>query len=163
MLRAMRRWLGAALAMTALLAGACGEDDGDEERARAEVEAEAEAKAQLDSETAAFCSARTNAEAAAPAGSTPTTSLTKANLREQFAKAKEGLDEMVEHAPGEIEADVKVFADAQKGYIEAFEKANFDFTKVDFNSPAFKRLSAAEVQQSSQRVTDYFKTKCGTG
>ena len=161
MLRRMRRCLGAALATVVLLAGACGDDDGDEARARAEVEAEAEAKAAADSETAAFCSARQSAQAAGTPGSTPTTAPTKGSLREQFAKAKEGLDEMVEHAPAEIEADVKVFADAQKGYIEAFEKANFDFTKVD--STAFKRLSDAEVQAASKRVADYFNARCGTG
>ena len=142
--------------------GACGDDDGDEARARAEVEAKAEATAVVDGELAAFCSARLDAEKAAPtAASTPTTALTKEALRAQFAKAKEGLDEMVEHAPAEVEADVKVFADAQKATLDAFQKANFDFTKVDFNNRAFKRLSSPEVQAASQRLTEFFATKCG--
>ena len=161
MLRSMRRWLVAMSVAAVVLSGACGDDDADEAGARAEVEAEAEGKAAVEGEAAAFCSARQDAaKAAAPSGTTPT-SLSKETLKEQFAKAKEGLDEMVEHAPAEIEADVKVLADAQRAYIEAFEKANFDVTKLDVNS--LKSLSDPKVQQATQRVEDYFKTKCATG
>lgn len=158
----MRRGLAIVLAALVVITSACGDDDGEEAGARAEVEAKTAATAVVDSELGAFCSARLDAEKAAPsAASTPTTALTKEGLRAQFAKAKEGLDEMVEHAPAEIEADVKVFADAQKGTFDAFQKANFDFTKVDFNTPAFKRLSSPEVQAASKRLTDFFATKCG--
>ena len=148
------------LTVLVVVTGACGDDDGDEARARAEVEARTEATAAIDGELAAFCAARIDAEKASPAASTPTTALTKEGLREQFGKAKEGLDEMVENAPAEVEADVKVFADAQKATFDAFQKANFDFSKVDFNTPAFKRLSSPEVQAASKRLTDFFAAKC---
>lgn len=158
----MVRGLAIVFAALVVTTGACGGDDSDEERARADLEARTEATAATDGELAAFCSARIDAEKAAPsAASTPTTALTKEGLRAQFAKAKEGLDKMVEHAPAEIEADVKVFADAQKATFDAFQKANFDFTKVDFNTPAFKRLSSPEVQAASKRLTDFFAAKCG--
>ena len=157
----MRRGVAMVFVGLMVATGACGDDDDDEARARAEVEAKTEATAAVDGELAAFCSARVDAEKAAPTASTPTTALTKEALREQFAKAKEGLDEMVEHAPAEIEADVRVFADAQKATFDAFQKANFDFSKVDFNNPAFKRLSSPEVQAASKRLTDFFAAKCG--
>ena len=86
-----------------------------------------------------------------------------ATLRTSLETAKDALAEAVKVAPSEIKADVKLIADAYSPFIEALAKANFDFTKINPQDPAFANIQKPEIAAAGQRVEAWSKANCGTG
>jgi hypothetical protein len=86
-----------------------------------------------------------------------------ASLRSSLEKAKDALDDAVKVAPSEIKADVKVIADAYGPFIDAMAKANFDFTKLNPQDPAFAEIQKPEVAAAAQRIEAWGKAHCGAG
>ena len=86
-----------------------------------------------------------------------------AQLRSALETSKDALADAVKVAPSEIKADVKLIADAYVPFIEAMAKANFDFTKLNPQDPAFANLQKPEIAAASQRIEAWSKANCGTG
>jgi imidazolonepropionase-like amidohydrolase len=84
-----------------------------------------------------------------------------ATLKSSLETAKNALDDAVKVAPSEIKADVKVIANAYGPFIEAMAKANFDFTKVNPQDPAFADIQKPEVAEAAQRIEAWGKAHCG--
>jgi hypothetical protein len=85
-----------------------------------------------------------------------------ASIRATLENAKAALDESVRVAPSEIKADVRVIADAFGPFIEALAKANYDFTKLNPQDPAFAKIQDPQVTAASQRITAWAKAHCST-
>jgi hypothetical protein len=86
-----------------------------------------------------------------------------ASLRSTLETAKDALNEAVKAAPSEIKADVKVIADAYGPFIDAMAKANFDFTKINPQDPAFADIQKPEVAAAAERISEWGTAHCGAG
>jgi hypothetical protein len=84
-----------------------------------------------------------------------------ATLRQSLETAKDALADAVKVAPSEIKADVKVIADAYGPFIDAMAKANFDFTKINPQDPAFAEIQKPEIAAAAQRIEAWGKAHCG--
>lgn len=69
------------------------------------------------------------------------------------------VEQAVAVAPSEITTDVKVLAGAVTGYVNALEKANYDYTKLP--PEARDTIQSPDVQAASTRVSAYAKNVCG--
>ncbi len=84
-------------------------------------------------------------------------------LKASLETAKDALADAVKVAPSEITADVKVIADAYGPFIDAMAKADFDFTKINPQDPAFADIQKPEVAAAAQKIEAWGKANCGTG
>lgn len=87
-------------------------------------------------------------------------SLTNPNsLKDQLSNLKTNADAYVNVAPSEIKADVRVYIDDfLKPIISEFEKANYDFTKL--NASAFASINSAQVQTALKNIANYYASHC---
>jgi len=81
------------------------------------------------------------------------------SLKEQLSNLKTNADAYVNVAPSEIKGDVRVYIDNfLKPVISEFEKANYDFTKL--NVSAFSSLNSGQVQTALKNIADYYAAHC---
>ena len=81
------------------------------------------------------------------------------SLKDQLSNLKANADAYVNVAPSEIKGDVRIYIDDfLKPVISEFEKANYDFTKL--NASAFVSLNSAQVQTALKNIANYYASHC---
>jgi hypothetical protein len=78
-----------------------------------------------------------------------------------FKDLRAAIEKLEDKAPDEIEADVKVVADAFRESDDLLKKYDYDFTKVPEEEASKISLQDPEVTKSSDRVESYFEKTCG--
>lgn len=109
-----------------------------------------------------YCSLATDLEKASASIETPDFSdPTKAGevLRDAFAKVSAALDDVIDQAPSEIQADLRLLADAFRSLKTKLEAIDYDFTKAD--PETFKEFSDPKFQAASDRIEKYNERVCG--
>ena len=148
----------AVLLLIALLGlAACGSDDKTENASDSDAVTTTEAEASGGGDAKDFCgleSKYTGLEDSFRPGADA------ASVRASLETAQDALDDGVRLAPSEIKADMKIIADAFGPFIEAMAKANFDFTKVNPEDPAFANVQKPEVQAASARIDAWVDANC---
>jgi hypothetical protein len=134
------RKLGVLVVVVVLALGAaCGGDDGDGASA------------------SGFCAAQAkNVDALQQQQPTST----PASLKELYERLDDTLDEAVDKAPSEIKDDMQTVADAYKPFVDELRKVDYDFTKLNFQSEAFQKLSSQEMRDATQRISAYYERTC---
>jgi hypothetical protein len=149
------------LLLTALLGlAACGSDDKTENASDSDAVTTTEAESSSSGDGDAYCGLATKYSGLEKAFNPGADA---ANLRSSLETAKDALDDAVKVAPSEIKADVRVIADAYGPFIDAMAKANFDFTKINPQDPAFAEIQKPEVASAAQRIEAWGKAHCGAG
>jgi hypothetical protein len=157
----MRKLAVLLFAFTFGVAACGGSDDGAQNASDSDATDTTEAKKSSgDGSASKFCGLESKYSGL---DSTLTPGTDAATIRKSLEQAKDALDEAVDVAPGEIKADVKVIADAYSPFIEALAKADFDFTKVNPQDPAFANIQKPEVAAAGERIETWTKANCGTG
>jgi len=135
------RWLRVLLVVALLALGACGGDGGDDGGGSA----------------AGFCDAQAQNQRAL-ASQRPTGD--RAQLQELYRQLDDGLDRAVERAPGEISDDLQTVAGAYKPFLQELRRVDYDFAKLNFQSPVFQRLQSQDVQAAATRISEYYEKAC---
>jgi hypothetical protein len=78
-----------------------------------------------------------------------------------FKDLRAAIEKLEDKAPDEIEADVKVVADAFRESDDLLKKYDYDFTKVPQEEAAKISLDDPKITESSNRVESYFEKTCG--
>ena len=84
--------------------------------------------------------------------------------------AAEYFEQVADDVPNEIEADFRIFAEAYTAFAEAAEDAGIDFSDPDTMTPealeklgeAASAFEEAEVQEASERISEFAEEACGT-
>jgi hypothetical protein len=82
------------------------------------------------------------------------------DLKTNLEKASANIDAAVAASPSEIRADFQLYAnDFLKPLIAAYQKANYDPTKVDYT--AITRLATdAKLKAAGDHITAYYQAHC---
>ena len=83
----------------------------------------------------------------------------KAALKAYVQKAKVGNAEFVAKAPAELKKDLAVITTVSNKLFDAFDKADYDFTKIDVSD--LSEVDTPEVKAATERLSTYLKKTCG--
>lgn len=81
-------------------------------------------------------------------------------LRDQFTLAADAVQSMVDVAPEEIEADVRVLARVYEDTVDALSNAGWDPSRYTTEA---RKLATPEVRAAGDRLGAYERAACGTG
>ena len=136
---------------------ACGGGDDNNASSDAGAKTEVSGKASVGGDVGDFCAAQAkNADALKQQQPTADPQ----SLKQLYEKLGDSLDSAVDHAPSEIKADMETVAETFKPFLEELRKVDYDFTKIDFQSSTFQKLSSPEFQDASKRITAYYEKTC---
>lgn len=122
--------------------------------AAASASASANANVAAASDLLKYCDYSKAAQAFSPASG-----LNNPNFKDELSNLKTNADAYVKVAPSEIKADVQVYIDDfLKPLITEFERANYDFTKL--NTSAFASINSAKVQTALKNIGNYYASHC---
>jgi hypothetical protein len=144
-----------------LVAAACGSSDDSSSSDDADVSADVTADAGV------FTSARCVAALQDMAAANVKVGQALTGAAPDLEDLAEGFSDFADAAPSEIEADLKVLADAYAAYVEV--AADADITAgstpsadaMEKLADASEEFSSSEFQAAAQRVQTWFQTKCG--
>jgi len=123
----------------------------------ASASASANANVAAASDLLKYCDYSKAAQAFSP--SNPASLSNPNSLKDQLSNLKTNADAYVNVAPSEIKADVRVYIDDfLKPLITEFERAHYDFTKLD--ASAFASINSAKVQTALKNIGTYYSSHC---
>ncbi len=79
-------------------------------------------------------------------------------LREQFAQAREAIEQAQAEAPAEVQDDIAVLAAGYEEFISALEAVDYDFEQISLS--ALTALDTPEMEAASQRLDAYRSEVC---
>jgi hypothetical protein len=80
-------------------------------------------------------------------------------VRQQLEQFAEAIDSLEDEAPDEIAEDVRISVTAFRAYLEAFEAADYDVSKVDQSK--ITAIDTPEVREAGTRLDQYGQDVCG--
>ena len=156
----MRRLGVCALALAALLAGACG--SGDDKKTNAS-NTNADANGALSKIAAGSFADVCGSKAAVAVGSAFASAIAGGDGSVNYKDEADALEKAADAAPQEIREDFQLIAAKLKPFLQAFADANGDYMKLA-QSESFKNasteLSSEEYKAAADRVDAWFTEHC---
>jgi hypothetical protein len=153
----MRKLAMLVVAAVLALGAACGGGDDNADNASSDSGTKTEATGNASAGVGDFCSTQAkNLDALKQQQPTANPQ----SLKTLYENLGDTLDKAVDQAPSEIKADMRTVADTFKPFLEELKKVNYDFTKLNVQSPTFQKLSSQEFQDASTRISEYYAKTC---